>query len=165
MDYWDANTLLAEQTPLKVTFKSQLLNYGFLVGEKHIHPGTTTSVPTWFALQIDDLIDFSIPQIFELLKEDLEASAVSVNLSKSPYLYEFCVLLSQQMSIPGVQKQCREAIKNRLKNIYDAGITNNKNEFYMSLSECEKELFELASSKKNEMRRWEGKEGKRKRVD
>ncbi|KAJ3273789.1 hypothetical protein HDV01_003916 [Terramyces sp. JEL0728] len=159
MDYWDANTILAEQTPLKVSFTSQLLNYGFLVGEKHIHPGTTTAIPTC------DLIEYKIPQIFEMLKSDLEASAVSVNFTNSPYFYEFCILLSQQMRLPGVQQQCIQAIKNRLKGIYDAGVTGNKNDFYLCLSECEKELFECARFKKDEMKRWEGKEGKRKRVD
>ncbi|OAJ43673.1 hypothetical protein BDEG_27007 [Batrachochytrium dendrobatidis JEL423] len=94
-DYWDLNTILAEQTKVRCHVKLPAYGYSFLAGAKDdsLLVNSIIDIPFWMGkpLALQAVVDLEIPTCFsDAVQDELLASPVCVKISlHCPFFFKF----------------------------------------------------------------------------
>ena len=106
MDYWDVESLLAEEEPIKVEFLKPIPDYGHLIStsQQDLDPATAVKegtpkadIPLWLATELleREIVNIGVPKYFsDQFKNSLQADPAYVNIKdKTSYFYEVALKL------------------------------------------------------------------------
>ncbi|KAI8893414.1 hypothetical protein BC833DRAFT_290770 [Globomyces pollinis-pini] len=165
--YWSIDAILAEETKVKCSFPESLHGYGFLdVNHSSKLPkNTTVQLPFWSVLPLLQLglVNVTIPPIFhQKVKDDLSASAISINLSHyCPYFFDFSSMILKIMDIDtdgSFSKLLLQAFRDRLVLINDYSQTDHvivDSQFLNYLDQTELKLYRCGLNCTQKMTMWE----------
>lgn len=168
-DYWDLDSIIADQQKVPCFFKSDVPGLGFLEGnlDNDLNKDNRIDLYFWLAqpLAMGNYVDMELPACFhERVRNDLNASAVAVDIKQlSPYFYKIGTNIVQltgntpELNLTGILNQ---ALIERISTIVDhaeTAKTSNRadqTKFLMSLDETEREIYKLARTSMSSVDMW-----------
>ncbi|KAI9176174.1 DNA replication protein [Blastocladiella emersonii ATCC 22665] len=166
-DYYDLDSILAEQQAIPATFRIQVPGMGYLEGSEEsedILQGTKINVPLWLAelLSVENYIETDLPKAFsEPVLRALRASASKVDVhALSPYYFLFAqkfIRMARDPVATNLSNALSEAFRTRLSDIMDFAKTRleeHSSEFVQALDLTERELLKKGQDSSLELKKW-----------
>ncbi|KAI8928364.1 hypothetical protein BC831DRAFT_448987 [Entophlyctis helioformis] len=171
-DYWDLDTLVANQTSVRCQFNVPVHGYAFLAGNgagRHdtLLPALSLiELPFWLAkpLAASQIVAVDVPSCLgSAVQDDLTASPESINLSSHcPHFFRFATSIFESMELEAkIPKLVADSFKARLRLVSNytqtSRLRTDLSSFIRSMDSTEQHLYEIGLESAQELEAWKHK--------